>query len=103
MQLKIDRASLAEHKQDFRQRIRDKGNNKFDNLYPERTREESTIQVFQAFSLSQPVPPGVTALWTKVQTLRTAEDTAIASVNSSTTVQQMRNAWQTFLTTIQAI
>jgi uncharacterized protein (DUF2344 family) len=103
MQFKITRAALIDHKTEFKQRILDRANKKFDNIYPNKESTEDFITAIEKLVLAQPIPARITTSFNQVKTIRSAQTTANQSITDALTIQDMRTAWQTFLTTIQGI
>lgn len=103
MQFKIDRLTFAEHKAEFKARVKTRAENKFSNIYGQREAAEDMIKAIDALVTGTVIPTGVTTSFNQVKAIRSAQATANASINAATTVPQLRTAWQTFVTSIQAI
>jgi hypothetical protein len=102
MQFKHEK-TLEEWKIDFKERVRVRANNKFNNIYPDRESSEDFITAIQRLATGQAIPAAITTRFIEVQDLRTAQTTAIAAINAATTLLQCRAAWQSFTATVQTI
>lgn len=103
MQFKIDRATLEDHRIEFKARLRHRADLKFDTVYPNRESTENFITAIEKLALGQAIPAGITASFAQVKAIRTAQTTANQAITAATTIVEMRTAWQTFVASIQVI
>ena len=103
MQFKIDKPTFLEHQTDCKQRVQDKANEKFDNIYPNKESTEDFITAIEKLVAGQAIPVKIITSFNQVKAIRSTQTTANQAITAATTVPQIRTAWQTFLTTIQGI
>ena len=86
-----------------KQKVKTKGDEKFDKIYGNRDSTEDFIRAITKLSAGQAIPANIQTIWTTVQALRTAQTTALQGINAATTRQEVRLAVKTFTDYIKTI
>ena len=88
--------TVPAHRLDFKQRVKDRANQKFANIYGNREVAEDFIKAFDALVAGTAIPTAITTSWNQVKAIRAAQTTANQSITAATTSAQMHTAMQNF-------
>lgn len=95
--------TFTEIKTEFKQRIREKTDKKFEHLNSTRDLLEDVAVAIVKLAAGQTVPAKIITNLTNIQTLKNLQANSIQNINNSTTIGECRTHFQTFLTNLSAI